>query len=176
MPQDRRANIGTGIWSERSMRALTWRQRDAYLLVYTQPDVNRCGVLPYRLRYLAGLATDTTQEDLSVTYRELAASRHVVLDVVDEQLLIRTYVKHDGLLSQPLVVASMIRDFHKITSPLIRVAFLAEMRRLWDDPDLEPAHHPGLELALGGAPPRPRHQERPEKIATAIGSRPARRH
>jgi hypothetical protein len=169
MPRDRRANIGTGLWFESTVRSLTRRQQQAYFLAYTQPDVSRCGVVPYRLRSWAGLSLDGTESEIHEDFLGLHATRHVVLDVVDEQLLIRTYVKHDGLLSQPLVVASMIRDYHRISSPLIRVAFLAEIRRLWEDPDLEPAHHRGLELILG-APPADLGVRGPEKIAAAIGS------
>lgn len=170
MPRDRRANIGTGIWSETSMRALTRRQRDAYMLVYTQPDLTRCGVLPYRLRYWAMLAVDSTEEQLAEDFRDLHNSRHVVVDEPDEQLFIRTYVKHDGLLSQPLVVASMIRDYHKITSPVIRLAFLVELRRLWDDPELEPKERQGLSLVLGATPTDVGVKDDHGRIATAIGA------
>lgn len=166
--RDRRANIGTGIWSEQSIRQLTRRQRDAYFLVYTQPDLNRCGVLPYRPRYWAKLATDSPEPDLEQDFRDLHNTRHVIVDDNDELLLIRTYVKHDGLLSQPLVVASMIRDYHRVTSPLIRTAFLAEIRRLWEDPDLDHREHQGVELILG-AHPNTLGMRGADKLANAIG-------
>lgn len=169
MPRDRRANIGTGIWSETSMRSLTRRQRDAYLLALTQPDVNRCGVLPYRLRYLAGLATDSTTDELAQDYDDLTASRHVIVDHTDELMLLRTYIKHDGLLSQPLVVVSMIRDYHNVSSPTIRTAILAELRRLWDDPDIDTRHHQGIELTIG-ARPADLGIKNADKVATAIGT------
>lgn len=169
MPRDRRANIGTGIWSEPSMRSLTRRQRDAYLLALTQADVNRCGVLPYRLRYLAGLATDTTPADLAQDYDDLTTSRHVIVDHTDELMLLRTYIKHDGLLSQPLVVVSMIRDYYNVSSPTIRTAILAELRRLWDDPDIDARHHQGIELTIG-AKPADLGIKNAEKVATAIGT------
>lgn len=169
MARDRRANIGTGLWFETSIRGLTRRQQQAYFLAYTQPDVSRCGVVPYRLRSWTGLAIDGIETELHQDYQYLHTSRHVVLDVIDEQLLIRTYVKHDGLLNQPLVVASMIRDYHRITSPMIRVAFLAEIRRLWDDPDLTAAEHRGLELVIG-ANPADVGINGAAKVASAIGS------
>lgn len=172
MPRDRRATIGTDIWSHASMRGLTRHQRDAYMLARTQGDVNRCGVLPYRLRYLAGLAIDSTVEELAENYADLAATKpnpHVVVDEADELMLLRTHVKWDHLLSQPLVVASMIRDYHTISSPYIRRAFLTELRRLWEDPEVEPREHQGLELTLGGSPSM-LGIKNADKVATAIGT------
>lgn len=169
MPRDRRAVIGTGMWGESSIRSLTRLQQQAYSLVYTQPDVNRCGVLAYRPRYWANLSADATEEALRKDLHDLHDSRHVVLDEVDEQLLIRTYVRWDGLLTQPLVVAAMVRDFHNVTSPVIRLAFLAELRRLHDLPDLEPKERQGVALTLG-ADPAELGVKNAGQVAKAIGT------
>lgn len=168
MPRDRRAVIGTGIWSEPSIRQLTRRQQQAYQLALTQPDLNRCGVLAYRPRPWAGLSADGTEADLRDDFQALHDTRHVILDDADELLLIRTYVRHDGLLSQPLVVAAMVRDYFTITSPLIKTGFLAELRRLFDLPDIEPKDRVGLALAIGADPAE--HQvKNGTQVSKAIG-------
>jgi len=151
MPRDRRAVIGTAIWTEPSIQALPYAQQHAYLLAYTQPNLNRCGVVPYNLRKWAGFAADLTVRHLRRQYAALHATRHVVLDEDREELFIRTYIGHDGLLTQPLVVAAVVRDWNEVTSPSIRLALLGEIRRLWDT-ERPQAERAGLLLLLGSDP------------------------
>lgn len=149
MPRPRRALIGSDLWAEDSIVALTRTQQHAYLLAYTQPDLNRCGVLAYRPRRWARLSTDGDITQLEADFQALHDSRHVVLDDIDEQLFLRTYIRHDGILTQPQVLAALARDWHGLTSRTIRLAVLAELRRLWDLP-LEDNERLGLQLLLGG--------------------------
>jgi hypothetical protein len=143
------AQIGTGLWAEPSIRALSRDAQRAYLLVYTQPELSRCGVLPFRLRRLAQLAPDDTPKTLRRALAQLENGRHVIVDEDAEEILVRTYVRHDGLLAQPQVVAAMVQDFDLIESEAIRLAFLAELRRIWDLPQLPDNQRKGLRLALG---------------------------
>lgn len=154
MARDRRAVIGTAIWNEPSIQALPFEAQHAYLLAYTQPDLSRCGVLPFRPRRWAKLAKNLTVRHLTRQFAALHDSKHVVLDEDEGELLIRTYVGHDGLLAQPLVVAAMVRDFQEVTSDLIRLAILRELRRLWDQPTpaITDAERKGLLLLLGADP------------------------
>lgn len=151
MPRDRRAVIGTAIWNEPSIRALPYAQQHAYMLAYTQADLSRCGVLAYRPKRWAGFASDLSVRHLRKQFDALHQSRHVVLDDDHEELLIRTYVGHDGLLAQPLVVAAMVRDFAEVNSPIVRLAVLTELRRLWDKCSVE-GERKGLLLLLGADP------------------------
>jgi len=148
MPRDRRAVIGTAIWNEPSIRALPYAQQHAYLLAYTQPNLNRCGVVSYNLRKWSGLSSDLTVKHLRRQYGALHDSRHIVLDDDHEELFVRTYIGHDGLLAQPLVIAALIRDWTEVMSPTVRLAILGEIRRLWDT-DRPPAERCGLLLLLG---------------------------
>lgn len=151
MPRDRRAVIGTAIWTEPTIRALPYAQQHAYLLAYTQPDLSRCGVLAYRPKRWAGFAPDLSIRHLRKQFDALHDSRHVVLDDDHEELLIRTYIGHDGLLAQPLVVAAMVRDYSEVTSPAVRLAILTELRRLWNKCSVE-GERKGLLLLLGADP------------------------
>jgi hypothetical protein len=143
------AQLGTGLWSEPSIRSHKRDAQRAYLLVYTQPELSRCGVLPFRLRRLAALAHDDTPKSLRKAMAALETTRHLIVDEDAEELLVRTYVRHDGLLAQPQVVAAMVQDYDLIESSTIRTAFLAELRRIWDLPDLPANERKGLLLAFG---------------------------
>lgn len=143
------AQIGTGLWNEPTIRSHTITAQRAYFLIYTQPELSRCGVLPFRLKRLAGMAADDTPTKLRKALVALEKTRHIVVDEDSEEVLLRTYVRHDGLLSQPQVVATMVQDFALVESPSIQSAFLAELRRIWDLPDLPDQQRKGLRLALG---------------------------
>jgi hypothetical protein len=147
MPRDY-GLIQTGIWSEPTVLSLTPEEQRAYLLVYTQPDLNRCGVLPYTLRRWAGLAKGDNARRLRAAFRTLEERRLLVIDEQTEELLVRTYVRWDGLLAQPQVVGAMVRDFRSIRSATLSTAFLAELRRIWHLP-IKTSERRGLTIALG---------------------------
>lgn len=143
------ARIGTSIWNEPTFRALHRDAQRAYFLATSQGDLSRCGVIPFRLKRLAKFADDDTPAKLRTAFRRLEKTRHVVLDEDAEELLVRTYVRHDGLLAQPQVVAAMVGDVSLIDSPSIRLAFLQELHRIWHLDDLPDAERKGLRLAMG---------------------------
>lgn len=142
------ALIQTNFWAEPSIQRLTVDEQRAYLLAYSQPDLSRCGVLPFTLRRWAGLAKGDSPKRLRTAFRTLEEHRAVVIDEDTEELWVRTYVRWDGLLAQPQVVGAMVRDFATIRSDVLREAFLGELRRIWHLP-IKPAERRGLRIALG---------------------------
>jgi hypothetical protein len=155
------ARIGTSIWREDSIRNLTRLQQQAYLLVLSQDDLSRCGVLAYRPRRWAQTSSDGTEKALRRDFAGLVQSRHVVIDEETEELFARTYVRHDRILAQPLVVAALVNDFPMIASPTIRLAFLREMRRLWSLLDLPEGERGGWLLAFGQYPQAAQRDTKP---------------
>lgn len=143
------ALIGTGIWSEESILELSPLEQHAYFVVHTQPDMSRCGVVPYTLRRWAKLSNGHSATKLRAALRGLEQRRQIVIDESTEEVLDRPYIRHDGLLRQPQVVGAMVRDFRSISSPLISTAILAELRRIWHIPGLHDSDRRGLRIALG---------------------------
>jgi hypothetical protein len=162
------ARIGTDIHDEPSYRDLTAEHQWAYELVLKRPDLSRCGVVAYTPRRWAKVAKGMTEKRLKSLYTGLSETRHVVLDEDTQELLARTYVRHDGLLAQPNVVAAMVSDYQLIDSDTVRVAFLAELRRIWDL-DIEANVRGGWLLAMGVYPPA----NDDSKIRFPEGMRPA---
>jgi hypothetical protein len=147
MPRDY-GLIQTNIWAEPTVTSLTPEEQRAYLLVYTQPDLNRCGVLPYTLRRWAGLAKGDSAKRLRAAFRTLEDRRLLVIDESTEELLVRTYIRWDGLLAQPQVVGAMVRDFRTIRSATLTTAVLTELRRIWHLP-VKDTERRGLRIAFG---------------------------
>lgn len=143
------ALIGTGIWAEESILELSPLEQHAYFVVHTQPDMSRCGVVPYTLRRWAKLSKGHNATKLRTALRGLEQRRQIVIDEDTEEVLDRPYIRHDGLLRQPQVVGAMVRDFRSVSSPLISRAILAELRRIWHIPRLHDSDRRGLRIALG---------------------------
>lgn len=167
MPRD--ARIGTDIWAENSIRNLTRDAQRAYLLLLTQPDLSRCGALPYRPRYWSRLSADDSDRKLRRAIQELTTNRHVLVDEDTDELLVRTYIAHDGLLRQPNVVAAMVKDYEIIGSPTIRLTVLSELRRIWHRDTTDLRERAGWLLANGVIPTdmEPRTAAR---LRTSIGT------
>lgn len=170
------ARIGTDMPDEPSIRALTVEEQWLYdHALYLRPEMSRCGVIPHRPALWADLATNATDAKVRKWLAGLAKARVVVVDEKYSEVLLRTYVRHDGLLTQPNVVAAMVSDYRVIASPLIRRAFLNELRRLWDLPDLSTAARGGWLLAMG-AYPAPKETQRDTWPTHIDGATRARLH
>lgn len=154
--------FGTDLWNEDSFRELTVEEQWAYNFAKLQPGLSRCGVLDYRPSRWAKSARGLTAKRLDSQYRRLNDTKHVVLDEDFEQLFVRTFVRHDGVLTQPMVVAAMVTDFRDIASPTIRIAFLNELRRIWHLPTLPEKERAGLALVFGA-------QADASRVRAAIG-------
>jgi hypothetical protein len=147
------ARIGTDMPDEKSIKALNVAPQWLYDRLLLRGEMSRCGVIPYRPALWSELAPDATEQKIRRWVRDLTTNDppHVVVDERYQEAFIRTYVRHDGLLGQPNVVANMCSDFRLIASDRIRVAFLAEFRRIWDLP-IPRTWRGGWLLAVGEYP------------------------
>lgn len=151
MPRREYARIGTDMPDEDSIKALDVEPQWLYDRLLLREDMSRCGVVPLRRALWAELAPNATEPKIRRWLRALEEGRHVVIDERYQELFVRTYVRHDGLLGQPNVVANMCSDFAVIASDRVRTAFLAEFRRIWDLP-IQAAWRGGWLLAVGVYP------------------------
>jgi hypothetical protein len=146
------AKVGTDMPDEPSIKALTVGAQWLYDRFLFSKELSRCGVLPLRIALWSDRAPDATQKKVQTWLKELTNSRHVIVDDRYSEVLVRTYVRHDGLLGQPNVVAAMVSDYQLIASPAVRTAFLAEIRRMWDLNTLSDGERGGWCLAMGHYP------------------------
>ena len=69
----------------------------------------------------------------------LEVARFTVMDIDTEELLIRSFVRNDGVWKQPKVMGAMVSGAQEISSRKLRLALLAEMDRIpLDDLSDEP--------------------------------------
>lgn len=127
------ARIYASIWQDDDFRALSAHAQRVYILALSQPGVSFCGVVSYTAKRWSEMATDTTSRSISKAVNELESAGFVVVDPATEELWIRSFVRHDGVLESPNLTIAMWRDVPGVFSGLIRAAFLYELPDVaWD--------------------------------------------
>lgn len=118
------------IWEDKEFVALDPEHQRLFMFLISQRNLNHAGVLPVTLRRWstkgAGLTADRVLASLSV----LEAERFIVLDLDQEELLIRTHVRNDEVYKQPRMMGAMVSSALEICSVKLRRALLAELERL----------------------------------------------
>lgn len=122
--------IKWAIWNDREFKALAREDQWVFMLALTQPSLSFAGVLPYTLRRWQQLAADCSVQVLEDSVKRLEAARFLVVDPDSEEMLIRGFIRNDGLLGSPNITRSMVRDFGTICSPLLRAVIVCEIARM----------------------------------------------
>lgn len=83
------------IWADEDWTALTRGAQHTYMLLLSQPKLTLVGLLDYLPSRWARLATDSDLASVEADIDELETSRFVLVDRHTDELLIRTFVRHD---------------------------------------------------------------------------------
>lgn len=121
------ARIHTLCWAQQDFIDLLRFSQHAYFLILSQPQVSFCGVCTLDVQRWARLSGDRRPHEMGKAVRRLEQKRFVVTDADTNELLIRTFVKHDGIMSSPNLIVAMSRDFGHIQSRQLRTALLDEL-------------------------------------------------
>jgi hypothetical protein len=127
------ARIYHRIWADADFRALNEAAQRAYMLVCTQPDLNYCGVTTLSMQRWACLAADSTPRRVRKALADLETAQFIATDATTEELLVRSFIRDDGLLSSPNICINVVRTFPSMLSPRLRLVFLVELHRLNQD-------------------------------------------
>ena len=136
------ARVKLTIWTDPDFRNLSESAQRLYFLLLTSGDLNYCGVTDWRTVRLAALATDSTEEGLRHAAWELGQADLIAVDPATEEVLVRSFVRHDGVLSSPNITKAMVREFGTIASQKLMALVSREVRRgLREDPEAKGAEH-----------------------------------
>lgn len=128
MPREH-ANIRLDIWADDDWRSLSRDGQWLYMLLTSHPKTNRAGVCEWKPGRLAMMAGGTTADDVRRIAAELVGRYFVVIDEDTEEVVVRSYVKHDGVLKQPNMTTTMANDWAGLASPLIRGVVAFELQK-----------------------------------------------
>lgn len=129
MPRDR-ANIRTDIWNDDDFRRLTPPAQLLYLQLLTSATLTYAGVADWRPKRLAALAGGRSAAEVEKAAQELEAGLYVVIDEETEEVLIRSFLKHDGLLQKPNVTKAMVTAYGQVYSLDLKGVIVHELNRL----------------------------------------------
>jgi len=127
--------IYVAIWSDPDFKLLDRDGQRMYMLLCTQARLTYCGALDYLPGRLATLARDEDEHTVETAIKALEADRFVIVDRTTHEVLIRTFVRHDGLLGSPNMTKAMLKDRAALLSDDLRTAVDSELSRAFrEDP------------------------------------------
>ncbi len=124
------ANFVTAMWRVDEWRALRADEQHAYFLLATQANISAAGVMPLTVRRWADMAAGLTEVGLTDTLRRLQAANFVVIDEDAEELLVRSFVRHDKGYNNSKRRPAIHDAAQEIVSLPIRRALAVEFARL----------------------------------------------
>ncbi|WP_280476305.1 hypothetical protein [Nocardia farcinica] len=118
------------IWSDKDFRALPRTAQALYMQLLSQKEINNAGVLPLMLsKWAKGCDEIASSEELTRDLAALIAARFVVVDSDSEEVLVRSFIRNDGVLKQPNVFKNALRCAEAVESEAIRRSLAEELRR-----------------------------------------------
>jgi hypothetical protein len=143
------ARVVRSIWADDDFRALSHHAQWLYFHLLTSPAINYCGVTDWRPSRIAALTQDMTADAVEAASVELEAELYTIVDRDSEEVLIRSFIRHDGLMTSPNMAAAMVKAHAATVSKAIRGVVVHELKRLHkDDPDLRGWGRPEVKLLL----------------------------
>ena len=135
------ARVVRTIWTDSDFRALSALAQWLYFTLLTAPGTTLAGICDWRPRRLAAYAQALPAEAVESAGEELSALRFVCFDHDTEEALIRTFVRHDGMLKQPNMAKAVAKEYGNVASAYLRGVLVWELKRLKrDEPGLHWEH------------------------------------
>lgn len=132
------ARLWTEMWVREDWRRLSVEAQHLYLVLLSSPTLSYCGMADWRPGRIASNAAGWTAEDVQRAGKELSDALFLVIDESTEEALIRTFVRHDGVMKEARVAVSMCNAYAAMSSSTLRGVVVHELQRLWlTDSDLK---------------------------------------
>ena len=129
--RERHARFLCRMWEDPDWIALSPRGQWFFMLLYSQAALNRAGVTALTSKRWKRLASGpAVEQQITLAMKELEDANFIVVDDDTEELLVRSYMRNDGIAKQPNVLKSACRQAREVLSPQLRAALKVELRRL----------------------------------------------
>lgn len=130
------ARMRLDIWTDEDFIALPCTSQWLYQRLLTHGGLEYCGVVEWRPKRLAQSAGDLTATDIEMFAAPLEEGNFLIIDRDCEECLVRSFVKHDGLMDKWNLAAAVARTFTAVSSKALRGVIVHELKRLkTDHPD-----------------------------------------
>lgn len=125
-----RASIYTNLWADEDWRALPVTAQHLYLLLLSHPLLTQAGVTDWRPGRLAAMSANRSVEEVREAAATLETARFILTDEDSEEVLIRSFTRHDGVLKHPYLAIAMTTAYAGIASKKLRSVITFELHRL----------------------------------------------
>lgn len=143
------AQIRPAMWLDDEWRRMTRDGQWLYLLVLTHPERSLAGVLDWRPGRIKEFSAECSIRDVMIAAQECSDKHFLVFDQGTEEVLVRSFVRHDGLLKQPRMGVAVANAFGSIGSNKLRAALVHELARLKkENPELPAWESPQMKTVL----------------------------
>lgn len=132
------ARVKGSIWADEDWRQLRHGAQWAYTMLISQPHINNCGVLPYLPTRWARMQSDATTAEIEDMIAELEHHGFVIVDADAGEILVRSFIKHDGVEKVPNILNAAKKQYEEVESRLIRHALAEEYPHLFTYTGPEP--------------------------------------
>lgn len=119
------ARIHTAIWSDRDFVALSSDAQWLYVAVLSQSNLSFAGVVAMTARRWAGFSRNMTPARVAKALAELVAADFLFYDEDTEEVAVRSFMKNDGVFTNPNVLKAAAREWRTIVSATLRLRILA---------------------------------------------------
>ena len=127
------ARIHLTVWQDRDFRDLSAQAQHLYFTIISQPALSYCGVMDWWPNRLAALSKGTEESDVYGAAKELNDGDYIFIDADMGEILVRTYVRHDGIMQRANMGKAMVRAMKKVTSLDLLDALEVELARLFKE-------------------------------------------
>lgn len=124
------ARVKLSIWDDDDFRSLPIPAQHLYFLLLTAPSLTYCGTVDWRPARLSGMAGEWGRTEVEAAAYILAERRYIIIDEATEEALIRSFIRHDGLMTKPRMAVSMVNAHRAVASLAIRGVIVHELQRL----------------------------------------------
>ena len=124
------AQIKVSIWSDDDFRAMSPQAQHLYFVILTSATTNVAGVADWRPKRIASLAGGWTEREVRRAAQELADANYIVIDDDTEEVAVRTFIRHDGILRSFKSAKGMATCWHRIYSTKIKATIAHECRKV----------------------------------------------
>lgn len=127
------AKIKSAIWQDDDFRQLPPSAQHLYFVILTDPDLSYCGVGDWRPRRMLPKSAGWSIDDLHAAGAALTERRLLIVDEGTEEVLVRSFLRHDGVMQHNKLCVSAALAFASVASNTLRGVIVHELRRLREE-------------------------------------------
>lgn len=127
------AQTHVSIWGDDDFLDLSPMAQWLYWHLYSQPELSYAGVTDWRPGRIVPKSSGLTLDVVESAADELTQACYIVIDDGTEEVLVRSFMRSDGLLKQKNMGAAVAKAYASVASRDIRGVIVHELKRLHEE-------------------------------------------